>query len=144
MANPLGAPGWHLAPQRVHWTSPTSPKPASDQALCLQVKAASRQSPQRYINHFVNDNGGTRFIEAAFRGVRALNGGAQDMVENFKAEAPPGTLDDLIQHSKDYVDALSGELVGGPGVRLRARKDRAHHALGMDREPAAETACRHG
>lgn len=107
LRTPLGHSGWRTAPDRFDFAH------QSDGALCAQAKARLRNAG-RYVNHFINDNGGTRFIEAAFVGDRALNESAQAMVEAFRREPPPGTQGDLIGHAKDYVSALGGELVGSP------------------------------
>ncbi len=102
-----GLPGWDTAPEGFFFTG----KSARD--LCMQFKRFEG-SPTAFVKHIYNDKGGTAFTVTAFKGDRALNEMAQDLVTEahpdhpFQAEPPPMSHGEFVQIGSDWAN-LVGE-----------------------------------
>jgi hypothetical protein len=122
-------PGWRLAFPPMFWVK------KSDEELCMQVREMNPDAA-KYVGHIRDDNGGVAFTDAAFKGIRALNEGAQSNYESesgitITQQSPPGTLQLMTQQAQDYVDAMGGSLVGSSecGCKLQPVELRFHSTM---------------
>lgn len=85
------------------WDTPGAPMlwvGKSDKQICMQFKRLSID-PADFIAHITDDRGGVAFIDAAFKGERALDDASKDIPGDdygkpFKVDPPPGTHNDFI------------------------------------------------
>jgi len=97
-------PGWDTPGPPMLWVGKSSKQ------ICMQFKRLSND-PADFIGHITNEHGGTQFIEAAFKGERALDEASKDMPGDdygkpFKVEPPPGTHNDLIRQGTDWANTV--------------------------------------
>ena len=82
----------------------------SSKQICMQFKLFEPTGAS-FVAHMAHDHGKTQFIDAAFKGERALNQFAKDdRADNtgrpFVAEPPPGTRAQLVTQAQDWVNAV--------------------------------------
>jgi hypothetical protein len=96
------------------WELPILPEMSfvgkSPRELCILFK---RMKPvaRVFVRHIDNDEGGTQFTVAAFKGERALNDATKDDWEErhgrrFVGEPPPGTHAELVANAQAWTDAM--------------------------------------
>jgi hypothetical protein len=91
--------GWMVAPKPMLWHD------KNDEQLCMQMKQFE-PTGNRFIDHLTTDHNEILFIEAAFRGDRALEG---KELQKIRIEKPPGTQARLIEQAKKWVNALDAD-----------------------------------
>ena len=111
----------------LEWRTPSSDfffKGRSPRDLCNQFKFIEA-SPERFIGHMINDNGGDQFGEAAYQGDRSLNtlgeitskeATGRDMVP----ERPPIPHAQLVAHAREWANTVGtkGWKIPDCGCRL--------------------------
>jgi hypothetical protein len=106
-------PGWELPPEDFFFVGKDA------RQLCMQLKKFN-PVPKFLVGHLDNDNGkGPPFTMTAFKGDRALNDMAKDMVEEethrrFFNQPPPISHDEFVARAQAWVDAMGDGYVVPP------------------------------
>jgi len=82
----------------------------SARQLCMQFKAIELD-PTAFVKHIYNDRGGTPFTVVAFKGDRALDDAAKDMVADatgrpFVEDPPPMSHGEFLQLASDWANMV--------------------------------------
>jgi hypothetical protein len=94
--------GWLVAPKPMLWDG------KDDEELCMQMKRFE-QTGAAFVDHLTTDHEEVKFIEASFRGDRALG----TALEGAPAP-PPGTQADLIAKAKKWVTLVGAGYTASP------------------------------
>ena len=96
-------PGWDTPGPPMFWVGKSSKE------ICMQFKRLSND-PADFIGHITNEHGGTQFIEAAFKGERALDDDSKEYGAKygkpFTVDPPPGTHQDLIRQGTNWANGV--------------------------------------
>jgi hypothetical protein len=112
------------------WTTPPSMfffRGRTPLQLCNQFKEIEL-SPEKFVGHITNENGGVQFTEAAYQGDRNLNPFGREVSKEATGremvpEPPPISHAELILHAKDwaYTVGTAGWKIRDCGCRLTAQ-----------------------
>ena len=111
-----------LRPGRLaDWSTPASIfffKGKTSLQLCNQFKEIEL-SPEKFVGHMTNENGGVQFAEAAYQGDRNLNETGRDVSKETTGrvmvpEPPPIPRGELLAHAREWANT-----VGTAGWRIR-------------------------
>lgn len=109
------------------WRTPSSDfffKGRTPRDLCNQFKFIEG-SPERFVGHMINDNGGDQFGEAAYQGDRSLNTlgeieSKQATGRDMVPQPPPIPHGQLVSHAREWANTVgtAGWKVPDCGCRL--------------------------
>lgn len=112
---PGPAPKWRLAPfapEDKRWINVPGFAPKTSLQICVQQKALFAGKAAHFVAHMDNDDGGTPFLDVAFKGDMALTpDGVNQLSQGVNIPEPPRSMGrrEVLKHSKDWVEAQGGE-----------------------------------